>query len=167
MYRIRVILDAEDDVIRDIDISENSNFTALHDQIVEAFNFEKGELAAFFASNDDWEQGEEISLMDFGAMSGSKARLMSDVILKEFLSELGSKMIYVYDLLNLWTFYVDLIKTDIPESSDSRIIKIVGERPAEAPSKSMESTNLEEDYGLEDFENDDFEEDDPYDFNLN
>lgn len=171
MYRIRVILDTEEDVIRDIDILKTASFTNLHDQIVKAFDFEGGELASFFASNDDWEQGEEISLVDFGALSGSEAKLMSDVKLEEFLIEQNSKMIYVYDLLNLWTFYVDLVHDDIPDSPSETIHKIVGDRPEEAPTKSMEAINLEEDFedelGGENSSDDEFSEEDPYDFNMN
>ena len=163
MYRIRVILDTEEDVIRDIDISEKVNFIELHHQIIKAFDFEEGELAAFYVSNEDWEQGEEISLLDFGGMPGMEAKVMSEVPLTEFLTEEGSKMIYVYDLLNLWTFYVDLLQTDLPELEEVRITKIVGDRPKEAPSKSMEATNLEEEFEDENFSGDENPDEDPYD----
>lgn len=161
MYRIRVILDSEEDVIRDIDISEKVNLLELHKQIIKAFDFEEGELASFYASNEDWEQGEEISLLDFGGMPGMEAKLMAETPLTEFLKEIGSKMIYVYDLLNLWTFYVDLLQTDIPELEEVRILKIVGDRPKEAPNKSMEATNLEDEFEEENFTEENSDED-PY-----
>lgn len=167
MYRIRVVLDTAEDVIRDIDISEYSSLAELHEQIVMAFELEKGELASFFASNESWEQGEEISLLDFGAHPGAEAKLMSDVGIIEYLKKRGSKMIYVYDLMKLWTFYVDLIQTNIPEMEEAQFIKIVGDRPKEAPSKSMESTNLDEDLEEEDYSNDEFQDEDPLDFNMN
>lgn len=167
MYRIRVVLDTAEDVIRDIDISEYSSLAELHEQIVKAFDLEKGELASFFASNESWEQGEEISLLDFGAQPGSEAKLMSDVGIIEYLKKKGSKMIYVYDLMKLWTFYVDLIQTNIPEMEDAQFIKIVGDRPKEAPSKSMESTNLEVGLEGEDYNEENFEDEDPFDFDMN
>lgn len=163
MYRIRIILDTKEDVIRDIDISEFSSLSELHDQIVEAFDLEKGELASFYASNESWEQGEEISLLDFGANPGSESKLMSEVGIIEYLKKQGSKMIYVYDLMKLWTFYIDLIQTGIPEKEEASFIKIVGDRPKEAPAKSMESTNLEENFEGDDFEDDEFSDEDPFD----
>ena len=168
MYRIRVVLDTEEDVIRDIVLSPEQNLSTLHHNIVKAFNLEEGEMASFFASNDNWEQGEEISLVDFGALSGSSARLMEKTSVRELLGKEESKMIYVYDLLNLWTFFVELIQIDEEKTDNIQIIKIVGERPEKAPSKSMESINLEEDMDDELGPDDDFSsEEDHFDFNLN
>lgn len=163
MYRIRVILDTEEDVIRDLDISPDSNFKDLHVQILKAFDLEEGEMASFFMSNEDWEQGEEISLVDFGALSGTEAKLMENILLKDMLVAEGDKMIYVYDFLNLWTFYIDLLKIS-DTLSEASIIKVVGERPEEAPKKTMEIPDPEMD--LDD--NMDFPpEEDYFDINLN
>lgn len=139
MYRVRVILDTEEDVIRDIHISQNSNFLELHKTVVKAFEMDEGEMASFFVSNENWEQGEEISLLDFEGLPGSQSRLMETTSIKEILSNEGSKMIYVYDFLNLWTFYIELNHIINDLDGDVEIIKIVGERPEHAPQKNMES----------------------------
>lgn len=145
MRRIRVVLDTEEDVIRDIEISVFESFTVLHESIVKAFNIELGEMASFFVSNQDWEQGEEISLVDFGAISG-EARLMENVSLEDHLNEEGGRMIYVYDFLKLWTFFIEVIKVDTAQIEDPEIFVIKGETPKEAPPKSMETVNLGEEY---------------------
>ena len=64
LYRFRVILDAEDDVFRDIEIMANNTLEDLHNTILQSFGFDGTELASFYISNENWEQGEEISQFD-------------------------------------------------------------------------------------------------------
>ena len=59
IYRIRVILDlAEDDVFRDIEINETATLEDLHNVITHSFGFLGNEMASFYRSNDQWEQGD-------------------------------------------------------------------------------------------------------------
>ena len=65
IYRIRIILDCDGEVFRDIEIRENSSFEDLHLSIINYFNFNGGEMASFYISDDSWKQGEEIMLENF------------------------------------------------------------------------------------------------------
>ena len=151
-YLLRVVLDTEEDVIRDILVSGNFLLTELHSTILKAFELEAGEMASFYMSNDEWEQGEEISLMSFGPGSDQQ-KDMEEVQIEEALSREGSKMIYVYDFLNLWTFFIEVLKKEeSPEEVSPSFIKITGERPKEAPHKNMEGEDL--------FDDESFSEDD-------
>jgi hypothetical protein len=38
IYRIRIILDTKEDVLRDLEIKSNSSFEELHFAVVDAFN---------------------------------------------------------------------------------------------------------------------------------
>ena len=70
VYKFRVIVDTEEDVFRDIEIDTSSTFEQLHQSILQAFDFPEGEMASFYMSNDTWDKGTEISLMDMGEMGG-------------------------------------------------------------------------------------------------
>ena len=50
IYRIRIILDTKDDVLRDLEIKSNSSFEELHFAIVDAFNLKGNEMKQFFRS---------------------------------------------------------------------------------------------------------------------
>lgn len=163
-YRLRVVLDAEEDVVRDIEISGSTPLTRLHDIILQAFDLEKGEMASFYLSNDEWHQGEEISLLDLGH---DQDRQMHEHHIEDTLPRKGSKMIYVYDFLNLWTFFIEVTnkeKTEV-ERAEPTFVKITGERPEEAPPKEMEGEDLlNDDYyfgedGGDDPEDEDYWED--------
>ena len=66
VYRFRIILDAKEDVIRDIEIEQTATMEDFHNAIIQAYGFEGQEMASFYTSNDSWEQKEEIVLFDMG-----------------------------------------------------------------------------------------------------
>ena len=107
VYRFRVILDndSDDDVFRDLEIFETDTFEDLHNIINQSFGFDGAEMASFYVSDDTWNQGEEISLFDVSD-SSNNVKLMNETIIKDIVHEAQTKLIYVYDFFNMWTFYV-------------------------------------------------------------
>ena len=86
VYKFRVILDAEEDVFRDIAIQDNDTLEDLHNAIVNAFGFDGMEVASFYTSDDQWNQDEEIPMFDTGDVPGEQ-KVMSDFELSEVLDE--------------------------------------------------------------------------------
>ncbi len=157
IYHFRLILDTKEDVFRDIALEENATFEDFHNAITQAFGFGGSEMAVFYESDDEWQQGDSISLFDMGE---DDARRMSDTLLQDVFPEV-SKMLYVYDFLNLWTFFVELIETDEPKPGNSYPLLLFshGEVPEEAPEKTFEAEK--DPWGENDFDEnglDDFEE---------
>ena len=50
IYRFRVILDAKEDVFRDIEIDSENTLEEFHNSITQAFGFEGNEMASFYVS---------------------------------------------------------------------------------------------------------------------
>ena len=71
IYRFRIILDneTEEDIFRDLEIRKTDTLEDLHNIITQSFGFDGSEMASFYISNDDWEQGEEISLYVYDFLS--------------------------------------------------------------------------------------------------
>lgn len=107
IYKFRIILDQEEDVIRDIAIESSTNLEDFHNTIYQAFGFEGGEMASFYTCDDSWNQLDEIPLFDTGDEPG-EMRCMTDFSVEDLLYEKQTKIIYVYDFLNMWTFLVEL-----------------------------------------------------------
>jgi hypothetical protein len=137
IYHFRLILDTKEDVFRDVALEENATFEDFHNAITQAFGFGGSEMAVFYESDDEWQQGDAISLFDMGE---DEARLMSDTLLQDLFPHV-SKMLYVYDFLNLWTFFIELIETDEPKPGNSYPMLLFshGEVPEDAPEKTFES----------------------------
>ncbi|QCW99342.1 plasmid pRiA4b ORF-3 family protein [Aggregatimonas sangjinii] len=160
IYKIRIILDAEDDVFRDIEIAESSSLEELHNAITQAFGFLGNEMASFYTCDDDWNQDEEIALFDINDGDGS-ARLMNETFLEDIMSEQNPKLIYVYDFLIMWTFFVEL--ADIVEKEDGRaypnLLFSFGEIPESPPEKNFESEpTVDFDDTFENYDDLDFDE---------
>jgi hypothetical protein len=140
IYKIRIILDAEEDIFRDIEIEKNTTLEEFHNAITQGFGFEGSEMASFYTCDEEWNQDEEIALFDMSE-SGSDIKLMNETGLDDVLTEQNPKMIYVYDFFSMWTFFIEL--ADIVEKEDGRIYPNVlfsfGELPDAPPEKNFES----------------------------
>ena len=156
IYHFRLILDTKEDVFRDIALEENATFEDFHNAITQAFGFGGSEMAVFYESDDEWQQGDSISLFDMGE---EDARRMSDTLLNDVFSH-TSKMLYVYDFLSLWTFFVELIESDepIPGNAYPLLLFSHGDVPEEAPEKTFKAekdqwdeNNFDEN-GVDDFD---------------
>lgn len=161
MYKIRVILDVKEDVIRTLLIDDSIHLEDLHHSITKAFGFDGNEMASFFRSDDEWNQGEEIPLFDMS--ENSETITMSNCPIDNALPDESAKLIYVYDFLKMWTFYVEVIEISNESRNDlPKTILSVGVVPEEAPEKSFTAETSEDDY-------DSFNEDQDYfdDFDFN
>lgn len=140
IYKFRVIIDTEDDVFRDIEIETDDSFESFHRAILSAFDFEEGEMASFYMSNDTWERGEEITLMemDEGAAQGL-IKSMADVKLDAMIESPAEKIIYVFDFLRMWCFYIELvaIKKATPSTIYPKVSLVYGDAP-EQDSKEID-----------------------------
>ncbi len=153
IYRFRVILDANEDVFRDIEIEADATFEDFHNAITQSFGFGGQEMASFYLSDDKWEEGEEIALFDMGDNPGD-VMVMGETSLQSLVSEDNTKLIYVYDFLNMWTFLVEL--AEIAEREEGiqypNLIFAHGQIPEEAPEKEFIAEGGDEDSDEEDFD---------------
>ena len=165
LYRFRVILDAEEDVFRDIEIMSDSTLEDFHNTIFQSFGFDGNEMASFYISDDEWNQGEEISQFDM-AEGGSSIRLMNETTLDDVVSESQTKLIYVYDFLSMWTFMVELAEIAEPEAGMDypNLMFVHGQLPTQAPEKEFtaedddELIQFDDDLDLDDFDDLSFDE---------
>lgn len=136
IYKFRVIIDTEQDVFRDIEIETDASFENFHSAILDAFDFEEGEMASFYMSNENWEKGLEIPLM---GMESEAALSMKSTKLGDMVAKPSDKVLYIYDFMRMWIFYVELIevKKDIPSTIYPRVALVYGDAPAQ-DSKEMD-----------------------------
>jgi hypothetical protein len=159
-YKIRIILNAEEDVIRDIVIRKSVTLEDLHNKINKAFDFSGDEMASFYRSDDEWNQGEEFPLFDMSEGLDSKTQ-MQDLSVEDVLKNKNDKLIYIYDFLNMWSFYVEVIDEHFRQQEPiiTDVLFALGNIPKTAPDIQFESENL----SLDDFDDEEDDEDDELD----
>ncbi len=167
IYKFRIVLDTLDDVFRDIEIEDDATLEDLHNSITQAFGFDGTEMASFYLSDAEWNQGEEIVLFDMSE-GMNPVRMMNETALDTVVDKDNTQLIYVYDFFSMWTFYVEL--ADITKAEDGRdypnLMFAHGQLPDSPPEKNFEAEedDLEDEFGNDDV---DFENLDDYDFDPN
>ena len=164
IYRFRAILDHEskEDIFRDIEIRKTDTLEDLFNVLTQSFGFDGSEMASFYVSNDEWHQGQEIALFDMG--ENDDIRLMNETIIEDVVDENQTKLIFVYDFLNMWTFLVELgeIVEEAQGTDFPNLMFVCGQVPSEAPEKQFEADQSLEDqdgnYKLDDYDELDFDE---------
>lgn len=143
-YKIRVILDVDQDVFRDIVVNEAINLEELHFIIAKSFGFKGQEMASFYLTDATWEQGEEIPLFDMSEDENSFS--MTNCITSMVLKKEGDKLIYIYDFFSMWTFFVEL--TEIIDDFNKELPFIAlsfGNAPDTAPEKNFIGEKIDTD----------------------
>ena len=160
IYKVRIILDTQEDIFRDIEIEASSSMEEFHNAIAQSFGFLGNEMASFYTCDQEWNQDEEIALFDMSE-NGSDVRLMNETFLEDVMTEESPKLIYVYDFLSMWTFFVELADIVENESGISypNVLFSFGELPETPPEKNFESKpTFDFDDTFENYDDLDFDE---------
>jgi len=143
VLRIRIILNVKEDVLRDIEIDASSSMIEFHKTISSFFGFDSSEPSTFFKSNDNWERDEEIKIFKLD----DNDKVYSDSSISEFIDSKGDKLIYIYDFLNYWTFFINVNEAveKIKDKEYPYCVLSVGEVPNESPTNIfINDSNSEE-----------------------
>ena len=163
-FRVLLDTDKQEEIFRDVHISDTDNFESFFKAILNAFEFKGSEIGSFYVSNDDWDKGHEINLLDMSYDDDAidnPSNVMKDATIKNFIEEPDQKFILVYDFMRMWIFLIELIGYDKNEPAVPAVILSVGKAPLEDSKDSMDE-NLFLEYQDHDHqeENEDDDDDD-------
>lgn len=127
---VKVLLKTKETVYRDFLLSPENTLLELHHAILESYQFKGQELASFLRESDGWQAAEEFPLE---ALGENDRRLMKEVKTMEVFKNEGDQLTYIYDYLNEWKFYIELIEfqTINKKESTPKLIASFGKAPKE------------------------------------
>jgi hypothetical protein len=147
---IRIVADTQEDIFADLRIHKENNFLTIHDFLVENFHLDKLEMSSFFYSSDDWDKGEEITLMNMNIGDDQTVKFMESITINEVFKEKKFKFLYVNDFLNMNIFYVEILKeSDLEENETLKLLHKLGEYE---PKKSEDILIMEDENKLSEIE---------------
>jgi hypothetical protein len=147
---IRIVADTQEDIFADLRIHKENNFLTIHDFLVENFHLDKLEMSSFFYSNDDWDKGEEITLMNMNIGDDQTVKFMESITINEVFKEKKFKFLYVNDFLNMNIFYVEILKeSDLEDNETLKLLHKLGEYE---PKKSEDIFIMEDENKLSEIE---------------
>ena len=168
--KFRILLDTKknEEIFHDILIADGEDFETFFQTIIKSFEFKGDQMASFYVSNETWDKGEEISLLDLSEGEESQVQIMKDTKVRDHLLDRDQKFILVYDFLKMWIFLIELIGVQEETPDAPQLVLSVGTNPKEDSkelsddfqmiSESMDDME-EDDFGFNDFE-DGFSDDD-------
>ena len=169
VYKIRIILDAKDDIFRDVEIKANQNLWNLHLGIKSAFSLSGDDLSLFNLLDKDGVVLKAVPLEDMS--DDGDGEIMSDVYIHEAFENVGDKVHFQYGFMELWEFFCELV--EIIDEKPAVIYPLTtfrfGKMPLKAPSKNKAKNSakpiLDDDFGFEeDFSSGTYAEEDDESF---
>jgi hypothetical protein len=132
ILRFNISVEDDPDMLRVIDIPANANFQDLHYAVLAAVDFDTTQLSSFFICNDRWEKKVELTLINMDTDDGDLMPIMKDIKLKDYEHEVGQKLIFEYDFVLMWRFFLEVSKvyeSDTDASKFPAVVESIGESP--------------------------------------
>ena len=135
MIKIRVTLESKEDVIRELLVNPENNLEYLHQSIIKNLKLDEFEMASFYIIDSNLDLGDEIPLFDTSEKD-REVITMKNMLISSVLYSEDSKLIYIYDFMNMWRFFVEFL--EISEETTEKYTHEVGEMPKEVPDLKFE-----------------------------
>jgi len=149
LYKLRVFLETEkEDVYRDIVIQKDASLEDLHNVIVNSFDFDGNEMASFYLTDEDLNQGLEIPLFNIDEKEPAN-NTMSNTIIKDVISEETPNLLYVYDFFSMWRFLIGMTEEieEVAGEDYPQVVYAKGIRPEDPPEINF-NQEIEDQYDL-------------------
>lgn len=164
VYKFTLLSDEIDNFVRIIKIDPEATFFDLHNAILESVNYEKNQMTTFFVCSDDWEKGQEVTLIEMESSSEYDNLVMDETKLEELISDEKQKLLYVFDMISDRAFFMELTEI-IPGKTVDKAICVTSEGEAPQQILADEAVSIapklsldENFYGDEDFNIDELDE---------
>lgn len=127
VFHFLILSGENEEFVREILIDAKSTFLDFHKAIQESVGYDQGQLASFFASDDEWEKGQEISLMIMDEQSD--ALLMDEAKLSEHVDMAKDRLIYTFDFFGNRGFFVEVLGVTDKEIKETALVRAEGDAP--------------------------------------
>ncbi len=142
VYRFKITSIEKTDFARVLEIDGGKTFADLHCCIQNCCHYSSDQLASFFVASDKCGKQIEISQIDYGK-NGSQFQNMGKTKLHDILSDIGQRMLYVFDFFNDRSFYIEL--TDIymkKNLQEKQVTHRLGDAPAQVLEEELQDQGL-------------------------
>ena len=108
VFKFIVISDKIENFALHIDADAKNTFFELHEAIQDECKYDPSELATFFLADEEWDKGQEITMFKNKSPKQNTAPTMKEATLGDYLKEKEDKLIYVFDVINQKSLYIEL-----------------------------------------------------------
>ncbi|MGE0079166.1 MAG: hypothetical protein AB7S48_15010 [Bacteroidales bacterium] len=131
IYKFRMISADDKAFLRDFEIDANQTFLSFHNAIQENLGFDSSQLASFFLTDEHWNKGMELTLIDMQNEGGLAAIPMDSIRINELIKDRKERLLYVYDIFTDQSLFLELL--DVFEPLEGVKYPICSASVGEAP----------------------------------
>lgn len=107
IFKFVVISSEEETFLREFELDENNMLLDFHNILQEELEYDRSQMASFFTTSKKWEKEEEFTLFEMGANTTP----MDEVIIDDIVIEDNQKLLYVFDMFNERTLFIECVGT--------------------------------------------------------
>ena len=147
ILKFRIYWEEDEGIYRDIVIKHQQTFLDLHQAILKCYEFDSEHAATFYKSNDNWQEGKEITFEKYDKVYKVDPLIMAEVNIGSQIADPNQKFIYQYDFEKNWRFMVELINVDKEENKKIEYpscMRIEGLGPSQYGTKGLIDSRLAE-----------------------
>ena len=142
IFKFRIISDRVDNFVLRIDADSNNTFFQLHEEIQEVCRYDPSELSSFYLADEEWDKGDEISMFDISTSKKWGTISMKHAKLGDFLKSKEDKLIYVFDMVNQKSLYIELYDIIMDKKLLSPVVTLSKGTAPGMSSKNQYDTDL-------------------------
>ncbi len=75
----------------------DATFLQLHEAILKSVDYPDDQMTSFFICNDEWEKGQEVTLVEMESNFEYDNMVMNETRLSDLIEEVGQRLIYIFD----------------------------------------------------------------------
>lgn len=126
LFKLSIKSDKEEKFLMHIDADANNTFFQLHDSIQEVCKYDPLQPATFFLADEEWDKGIEIKMFATtpGHPDSSDRWTMKKTKLGDLIKESEDKLIYIFDIYNQKSLYIELKEVDMGKTINAPVITL-------------------------------------------
>ena len=97
-YLTNIVLPEGDPNFRRVfEADADATFLELHEAILKSVGYPDNQMTSFFLCNDEWEKGQEVTLVEMDSNFEYDNMVMNETRLSDLIEEQGQRLIYIFD----------------------------------------------------------------------
>lgn len=163
VYKFVILSDEVDDYRREIEIDGEATFMELNNILIKSNAWKNDQMNSFFLSDDDWEKGQEITMVDMNEdPTREGAPVMDRTHIDDLISEEGANLLFEFDQMCDRYLYMHLKSIEVKAHLlEPKVTLTKGKAPQQTKdidafirSLEQESSNM---YGDDEFDPDELD----------
>lgn len=143
VFKFKIISDKVENFVLHIDADAKNTFFELHEAIQDVCKYDPSELATFYLADEEWDKGLEISMFNSNLPKKRATVSMKDTSLGDYLKGKEDKLIYVFDVLDQKSLYIELSEIVMERKLNTPIVTVNrGMAPAQGTTNQYDTDLL-------------------------